>query len=172
MKLIRKVALVAHGPSWRLASHTVEIHDRELQDFSQPHDSVLIDQVVLRSIIQNGSSSQQRKGHISLRHPLLPQPSCVAQDHPRAGRRADLQARKEGRNPLPVRTIAGRRILGWHTNGFGRIGEVLRDSHGIAQVRGKFFEMADTIEHGLIFYSRHWQQDSPNPQVQRYGCLS
>lgn len=58
----------------------------------------------LRTNRQNGSSSQQRKGHIGLGHPLLSQPACVAQDHSRAGRRAHLQAREEGRHPLPVRT--------------------------------------------------------------------
>lgn len=35
---------------------------------------------------QNGSSSLQGKGHFCLRHPLLPQPPRLAQDHPRAGR--------------------------------------------------------------------------------------
>ena len=51
----------------------------------------------------HGPSSQQGQGHLVLRHPLLAQPPRLAQDHPRAGRRPDLQARQEGRDPLADR---------------------------------------------------------------------
>jgi hypothetical protein len=78
--------------------------------FSPPLAHVLIDQLPVSTIIHNGSSSQQRKGYLSLGCPLLSQPSCVAQDHPRAGCRADLQACEEGCHSLAVRiSAAGRR---------------------------------------------------------------
>ena len=53
-------------------------------------------------IQHNGSPPQQRKGYIGLGHPLLTNCPAVAQDHPRAGRRTDLQAREEGRHSLSV----------------------------------------------------------------------
>lgn len=63
-------------------------------------------------------------------------PSMV-EDHTRPSGGPNLQARKEGCHPIAVRTIdsrgnqeeGGRLILG------GRIGVVLRDSHGVAQVK-------------------------------------
>jgi hypothetical protein len=84
------------------------LRDRTLNIFSPPPANVLIDQVAASPSIQNGSSSQQRKGYISLGCPLLSQPACLAQDYSRAGRRADSEARKEGRHPLPVRMTAWR----------------------------------------------------------------
>jgi hypothetical protein len=108
-----------------------------------PLANVLIDPVAASTSLQHGSSSQQRKGHIGLGHPLLAQPACVAQDHARAGRRADLQACEEGRHSLAVRTPARRTCNGILTK--GRIGEILRDSHGIAQTKGTFCDTQPPI---------------------------
>ena len=49
---------------------------------------------------KDGSSTQQRKGHICLRHPLLSYSSCMVEDNSGASRRSNLQAREEGRNSV------------------------------------------------------------------------
>lgn len=63
--------------------------------------------------------------------------SSMVEDHTRPGRRPDLQARKEGCHPIAVRTISQPIIeVGGRTLKLGgRIGVVLRDSHGVAQVK-------------------------------------
>ena len=45
---------------------------------------------------KDGSTSQQRQGHIVLRHSILSHAARMAQDYTRPGRRPNLQARKEG----------------------------------------------------------------------------
>jgi hypothetical protein len=52
-----------------------------------------------------------------------------------------------------------------------QIGEILRDSHGIAQTKGKFCHSKCEKARVLTFRSRHRKQDPPYPQVQRYDSL-
>jgi hypothetical protein len=144
---------------------------RELDDFTTPAyplANVLIDPVAASTSLQHGSSSQQRKGHIGLGHPLLAQPACVAQDHPRAGRRTDLQACEEGRHSLAVRTPARRTHNGILTDWQDwrdppRLSRHCPDQGYVLRHRSQ--------SHALTIYSRHRKQDPPHPQVLRYGCL-
>jgi hypothetical protein len=78
-----------------------ELHSSRLQSRRQPRQPPFRQPITTNR--RNGSSSQQGQGHFCLRHPLLPQRPLLAQDHPRAGRRPDLQAREEGRHSLPDR---------------------------------------------------------------------
>ncbi|KAK0613019.1 ribosomal protein S15-domain-containing protein [Bombardia bombarda] len=59
---------------------------------------------------------RQRKGHFSLGHPLQPQPPNLAQDHPEQVVDQICKLARKGATP-------------------SQIGVILRDSHGIAQVK-------------------------------------
>lgn len=103
--------LIALLPIWtklpKLTSLS-ETHRRTFQNFTDTSNSFIeITSTAIPSnldqFLQNGSASFERKGHISLSAAILPHASCVAQDHPRASRRPDLQARQEGCNSIPDR---------------------------------------------------------------------
>jgi len=74
-------------------------------------------QLQLLQTRRHGSSSQQRKGHISLCHPILSNSSCVVEDHSRASRRPNLQACKEGCYSVSDRRRSQR--FAWHRTSQG-----------------------------------------------------
>ena len=85
----------------RVGSHTNQpgLHPNQLNIYNSSRPLTIPSSTTVHSH-KHGSTSQQRKGHIVQRHPLLSHPSGVAQDYPRAGRRPNLQARKKGCHSL------------------------------------------------------------------------
>jgi hypothetical protein len=97
-----RLFLRAKWPKRSQANHNFGSHTNQLGlhpnllNIYNPSRPLTIPSLTTIHSRKHGSTSQQRKGHIVQRHPLLPHPSGVAQDYPRAGRRPDLQARKKG----------------------------------------------------------------------------
>lgn len=94
------VHVFGHGPLGAQSTHTLKI----LNFYFTP--SPLEERISVSSSSSNtnrdhGSSSLQRKGYFGIRHPIQPQPTSMAQDHPRPSRWPDLQAREKGRYTIP-----------------------------------------------------------------------